>query len=773
MSARRVFKCFAVLVSLALASTCAYAQSADDDGKTVTAIHVSNNRAISTETILIKIKTRVGDKISQDVINDDLKRLYATEYFTDVSVDVKEEPGGVAVTFIVEEKAVIDTIEFKGNVAFRAPKLLAMIKSKPNEMLNLAILASDITELRDFYVKKGYPMAEVRYELDVDKDANKAKITIIVDEKSKVKISKIDIVGNKAIKTGDIRKGLSTKPAWLFNPGIFKDEVLEEDIEKIRALYDDIGYLDAEIEPKLEYSADGKSLVIVVEIKENKRYLVGEITIKGNLVIPEKQVRAKIAMKPGKPFSNRALRMDASEIKQLYYNQGYMNLVEDVERSLNEETGKIDIIYDIDAKEPVYVGKIDIRGNTKTRELIIRREIRIYPGDKFSGDKIKRSKERIYNLGFFEDISFDTEPTEDPAVQNIIVTVKETKTGEFSFGGGYSSIDALIGFVEITQRNFDITNFPSFTGGGQRFFIKAEFGWTRQNYNLGWEDPWILGFPYLFGFDVYNMSHNQRGDVGYAYDESKTGFDLKLGKEITDYLKAILIYRLESVSITNISEGASAALTAEEGKNLISSLTFDIQYDKRDNVYNATKGYLIGLSLTDAGGIFFGDKNFVKGTGSASYYHTFFGKVVLELKGRAGLASAYGNTSDVPIYERFFAGGANTIRGYKERRVGPRDSGNNEPIGGAAVVIGNAEVTFPLYEKMLKGAVFFDAGNVWEAWNKTDELSGSGGIKAGAGIGIRVKTPIGPVRVDWGYPLVKNYEDSRTGEFYFSMSRGF
>jgi len=215
---------------------------------------------------------------------------------------------------------------------------------------------------------------------------------------------------------------------------------------------------------------------------------------------------------------------------------------------------------------------------------------------------------------------------------------------------------------------------------------------------------------------------------------------------------------------------ASPDMKAEVGTNVISSMTFDLTYDTRDNVFNPTKGYLLGGSFTDAGGIFFGDKNFLKGTGTIVWYYTFFEKVVLELKGRGGLVGPYGDSDEVPIYERFFAGGANTIRGYKERRVGPRDPGSDEPIGGEAIMLGNAEITFPLYEKVLKGAVFYDIGNVWR---KVDDFIGSGDYKMGAGIGVRVKTPIGPVKVDWGYPLVKNHDDDKTGEFYFSMSRGF
>lgn len=762
------------LVALALlflaAPPSSYSQLSSTEGKKITSIQVENNKSVSSETILSKIRSKPGDEFSQDILNDDLKRLYATDYFTDVSIDVKDSDGGVVVTFIVEEKPVIDDIVFKGNKAFRAYKLKSLMKSKPNSMLNLVILAQDIADIKNFYLKKGYPLVDVRYEIDMEKDTNKARITVIVDEKTRVKVSKITIAGNKAIRTNDIVKVLLTKPAWLFNPGVFSEDVLREDIERIKALYDEIGFLQTEVTPKLEYREDGTLLDITLDIKEGKQYLTGAIAIKGNLVFPEKDVRANITMRPGKPFSSRALRMDVVAIRQYYYKFGYMNVIVDAERSLNESTGKIDVFYSIDAKEPVYVGKIEIKGNMKTRDIVIRREIRIYPGEKFNGDKIKRSKERIYNLGFFENVTFDTEPTSDPNIQNLVVEVKEAKTGEFSFGGGYSSVDLLVGFVEITQRNFDILNFPTFMGGGQNLTIKAELGMVRNDFNVGWMDPWIFGFPYSFGFDIYRTSHNKEGDVGWAYDETRTGGDLILGKEFTDHIKGTLLYRLEEVKISNVTDNSSKDFKDEEGSNWISSLLLELNYDTRDNIYNPGRGFLLSGSIEDAGGILSGDKDFLRGIISASYYHTFFSKFVLELRGRAGLANAYGNSDELPVYERFFAGGANTIRGYRERRVGPRDPVSNEPIGGEAILIGNIEVTFPIYEKMIKAAVFYDIGNVWR--RAEDFIAGSG-YKSGAGVGLRVKTPIGPVRVDYGYPLAKNYDDERTGEFYFSMSRGF
>ena len=746
-------------------------ESAPSDGsKSITALKVKNNKAISTETVLSKIRTKVGDALSQDVLNEDLKRLYATQYFTDVSLDIEDYEGGAAVTFIVEEKPTIEDIVSKGNRAFRPQKLKSTMKSKANEMLNLALLAQDISEIKSIYVKKGYPMVDVKYTVDLDKDTNKAIVTITIDEKTKVKVASVKITGNKAVKTFDILRSIGTRPAWLFFSGVYNDDIFQEDMEKIKAMYDDIGYLDAEVKPKLDYSKEGTVLDITMDIKEGKRYLVGDVTLKGNLVFTEKDLRSNLKMKSGKPFSSRELRDDSYNLRQYYYRFGYMNVVIDLERNLNQSTGNIDIAYNIDAKEVVYVGKIEVRGNLKTKDVVVRREVRIYPGEKFNGEKIRRSKERIYNLGFFDNVTFDTEPTEIPNVQNLIVTVKETKTGEFSFGGGYSSVDMLVGFIEITQRNFDILNFPTFTGGGQSLTIRAELGMVRSNYNIGWTDPWILGFPILFGFDVYRMAHDKATDVGWAYDETRTGTDLKLGKELTDTLRADLFYRLEQIKISNLDDNSSPDFKNEEGTNILSSLTLEMTQDTRDNVFNPGKGYVLSGSIEDAGGIFFGDKDFVKGTASLSYYHTFFEKFVLELKGRMGLAGAYGNSDEVPVYERFYAGGANTIRGYKERNVGPRDDGSGEPIGGEALLVGNAEVTFPIYEKVLKGAIFYDVGNVWR---RSGDFVTGGNYKAGAGIGIRVKTPVGPVRVDYGYPLSRNFNDDKNGEFYFSMSRGF
>ncbi|MFH1380571.1 MAG: outer membrane protein assembly factor BamA, partial [Candidatus Omnitrophota bacterium] len=461
---------------------------------------------------------------------------------------------------------------------------------------------------------------------------------------------------------------------------------------------------------------------------------------------------------------------DVENLRAFYYQKGYMNAAISLDRVLNPETRTLNVVYSIDPKEIVYIGRINIAGNNKTKDIVIRRELRAYPGERFDGESIRRSKERLYNLGFFEDIFFETRPTDMPNISDLNISVKETKTGEFSFGGGYSSVDEFIGFVQITQKNFDLLNFPYFTWDGQNLSLKAEIGMGRRDFDLTWTEPWIFDYPVSFGFDAYHRTHLRQEHLGYGYQEVRAGGDFRLGKEFWEYFKANLMYRMENVNITDLSDGATEALVKERGDNWLSSLILGVGFDNRDNVFSPTKGFVTGLSLENTGGFLFGDKSFMKGYYSGSLYYSPIRNFVIEFKLRAGLAGAYNDTDGVPIYERFYAGGANTIRGYKERKVGPRDASTNDPLGGEALLVGNVELNFPLYEKVVKGAIFYDIGNVWE---NARDFAIEGSYMQGAGVGVRIKTPIGPIKLDWGYPLVQNHEDKQEGEFYFSVSHGF
>ncbi|OGW74777.1 MAG: hypothetical protein A2Z72_05055 [Omnitrophica bacterium RBG_13_46_9] len=319
------------------------------------------------------------------------------------------------------------------------------------------------------------------------------------------------------------------------------------------------------------------------------------------------------------------------------------------------------------------------------------------------------------------------------------------------------------------QKNFDLFNLPYFTGDGQKLALRAELGTVRRDFDLSWTEPWIFDYPLSFGFDAYHRTHLRTTHVGYGYQEVRSGGDLRFGKEFFDYLRGDLLYRLENVDISDISSEASQDLKDEEGKKWLSTAIFGIQFDNRDNIFSPTRGVIAGISVNNTGGFLMGDKSFIKGYLWGSFYYSPINKIVIEIQGRAGLGNSYGNTDKLPIYERFYAGGADTIRGYRERKVGPRDPYSNDPIGGESTLIGNAELTFPIYEKLIKGAIFYDIGNVWE--NAGDFAQGS--YKQGAGVGVRVKTPIGPIKIDWGYPLSDNEGDKKEGQFYFSVTHGF
>ena len=742
------------------------------EDKTIGSIRVQGNKAISTSTILNRIKIKPGEAFDEGAVNKEIKRLYATGYFADVFAEVNERPEGMEVFFTVVEKPIVKQIEFQGNSRIPIRKLEKKITLKTGVLLDYNILSQDVAEITNFYMQEGYSRVNVDYRIDTEPDTGEAIIVFVIDEGFPRKIRSIVIQGNKNISDEELRKYMTTKKAFFFiQKGSYNQEKLDSDLDRLEMLYRSKGFLDAQVRSKLDTSEDGANIFITVVVNEGQRYLVGQMEINGDLSFPEPEIRSKIKIRPGDPFDYTQIKEDVENIRTFYYDYGYMDADVDLRHKYDSKEDRMALDFKVNSNNIISVGKVNILGNTKTKDKVVRREIRVYPGERYDGRKLKKSKERIYNLGFFEDVYLETIPTDDPNVKDLNVTIKETKTGELSFGGGYSSVDSFIGFAQVSQKNFDILNFPSFTGGGQNLTIRGEIGSTKTNYFLSWTDPWIFDLPFLFGADLYREEHDRDSTSGWDYDEMRMGGSLRLGKELTDEWSTGVIYNLEEVKISNIPDDSSDDLKAEIGKNYISRLTWNLQYDSRDNKYSPRKGWLIGSMLENAGGFLAGDKDFIKGSGVITYYHTFFDIFVLELKARAGIVKEYGDSKTVPIYERLFAGGATTIRGYKQRAVGPRDSKDTSvAVGGRARVIGNAEVNFPIFKNLIKGAVFYDVGTVTA---KIEDVTKADEYKAGAGIGVRVKTPIGPVKLDWGYPLNSNWNEKKEGQFYFSVSHGF
>lgn len=757
----------------AAASSAPSMPSEGQGAKIVKSIDIQGNKSIGISQVLAKIKTRVGQEYQEAVVSDDLKRLYNTGHFADVQIDHEDLDGGYKVVVKLKEKPIIEEVTFSKIRYYNKRYLESKIKTKKDKFLDNKTLKDDINVIEDLYKKKGLTQVKVDVETFLDDTTNKASLHFIIREGFRMKIKKINIYGNTAYRDKKIIKVMKSRPAWLFNSGFLKEDQVEEDMTRVQQFYEQNGYIDAKASYKV--NALYKGLVnLDVTVEEGKRYYVGEVAFTGNAVLTEYDIKTALKnIHQGNVFSREKLDEDVSNVRNAYFDRGYISTTVEEATSFNTETGKVDVKLDIKEGKLCYIDKIKIQGNAHTRDIVIRRELRMYPGDQFDGKKLRKSKERIKNLGYFDDVGYDIEDTDQSEQKDLIVQVKEAKTGSFSFGGGYSTVDKLVGFIELEQKNFDIANWPSFTGGGQDLRFRGELGSTRQNAEISFTEPWLFDYPISAGFDLYLTDVKKDSSTGYAYDERRTGGDIRLGKTFNDNFNIGSYYKLEQIKINNMDSNVSADLAAEEGSNLVSSIGASATLDYRDSPIVPTTGWVWVNSADLAGGTLGGDKDFYRLQTTGSYYVPIkFSELttsVIELSGKTGFIKAYDSTNAVPIFERYFAGGQNTIRGYNERKVGPLDANTNDPIGGETILVGSAEYTVPIID-IVKGAVFFDTGNVWSKFKDY----GSGGMKSGTGVGLRVKTPIGPIKLDYGFPLNKeDGEDKKSGKFYFSVSRGF
>ncbi len=740
--------------------------------KIVKAIDIQGNKSIGIAQILARIKTRVGEEYQDAVVSDDLKRLYNTGHFSDVQIDHEDLDDGYKVIVRLKEKPIVDEITFSKTRYYNTRFLLSKMKTKKDKFLDNKTLKDDINTIEDLYKKKGLSQAKVDVESFIDDTTNKATLHFIIREGFKVKIKRIHIYGNVTYPDKKIIKAMKSRWAWLFASGLLKEDVLEQDMTAIQSFYEQNGFLDAKATYVIEPLYRG--LVNVnVTIQEGKRYYVGDVSFLGNAILSEHDIKNHIKnLKEGNFFSHEKMEEDVGNIREAYFDRGYISALVEEATSFNTTTAKVDVKVSIKEGRLAYVNKIKIQGNAHTRDIVIRRELRMYPGDQFDGAKLRLSKQRLKDLGYFEDVGYDIEDTDQADLKDLVVQVKEAKTGSFSFGGGYSTVDRLVGFVEVEQKNFDISNWSSFTGGGQDLRLRAQIGSFQRNFLLSFTEPWLFDHPISAGFDAYYTENFKDSSTGFAYDQKTTGGDLRLGKSFNDNLSVGSVYRLENINISNLDSGVSTALAEQAGNSLVSSLGFSVTNDYRDSRLSPTKGWEITNNADLAGGPLGGDKNFYRFQTSGQYFYPIRihdVTTVIEVSGRTGIVQAYPNTPDVPIFERYFTGGQDSIRGYDERTVGPLDPNTNDAIGGEALLLGSVEYTVPIIE-IIKGAVFFDTGNVWDKVKNY----GTGGLKSGTGFGLRVKTPIGPIKLDYGIPLdTVPGQTKKSGKFYFSVSRGF
>jgi outer membrane protein insertion porin family len=525
--------------------------------------------------------------------------------------------------------------------------------------------------------------------------------------------------------------------------------------------------------------------VVHIDLFEGHLYKVGDVTIEGDTLFPLPDIQKQLKMKSGQTFTPEGLSKDIKAIEDYYGSRGYLDTSVRSTRLPNVATGRIDLVYTVHEGALTYIEKIEIRGNIKTKDKVIRRELAVAPGDIYDTVRVERSAERLRNLDYFSKVDTVPEPTQVPNRKDLVIDLEEKQTGTVTFGAGFSSVDSLIGFVELTQGNFDLFNWPTLTGGGEKLRIRAQVGFKRQDYVLSFVEPWFLDQKLLFGFDAF---HHSSSYLSSQFTEDRTGVDFRLEKALNDFLRAGVEYGIQDISEqVDQSQGTSFELKSQGGTKLRSSVLLTLTSDTRNSVFLTTHGNRTELSGELVGGPAGGDVSIYKLNAKTTSFFPFFEGHVLELLGAAGVAQAYGQTygsekpvdedpsvfrhmvpvDDIPIFDRYFLGGADTLRGFNFRQVGPRDT-NGQPIGGNTFANATAEYTVPIVER-IRGAVFFDIG---EVERNAYEFS-FGDLKSDAGLGVRLNLPIGPLRLDYGYPLQTDKQSGKGGKIQFSVGYQF
>lgn len=765
------------------------AWAVSEDGPVVKEVEIrfSGPETVNRAIVRANIQTAAGKPRNRETVEQDVRNLIATGFFFDVRVLEEPAGDGLKVIYQVTGKATIKEITVEGGKGIKNDRLKREVKLKVGDVFDERKAHEDTLKMRELYEKNGYPDARIVPVANIDKDTGKALLKYQVTEVERVFIQKIVLTGNQAVKTATLLKLIKTKRRWwgsfLAGSGVMKDEQFQDDLDKIREHYRSKGYIDMELKSVKSERSGPHWMVVTLDIFEGQQYKVGTVKIDGNKLFVTTDLQKRLKLTTGLTFTPDGYSKDIKVLEEYYGSRGYLDTRVMANKEANVATGKLDLSYTLKEGELTYIEKISVRGNTKTKDKVIRRELAVAPGDVYNTVRVDASKERLKNLGFFSKVETTPEPTPIPNRRDLAVQVEEQRTGNVTFGAGFSSVDSLIGFTEVTQGNFDLFNWPSFTGAGQKLRIRAQLGFKRQDYTVSFVEPWFLDQRLSLGVDIF---HNRSSYLSSDFNETRTGGDVRLERALSEFFRCSVEFKIQEIGL-NVSRSASQELQSQNGSNLRSSIEMSLTHDSRNSVFLTTRGNRTELSVEIAGGPLGGDVSIYKLNAKTSFYFPLFNNHVFQLIGAAGVVDAFGQSrgsgptvdedptpfqhlvkvNDVPIYDRFFLGGANTLRGFSYRKVGPKDI-NNEAVGGNTYANGTAEYTFPIVEKV-RGAFFVDAGEV-----ERDPFSLSmGDIKVDAGIGVRLNLPIGPLRLDYGYPLITDKHSGHTGKIQFSVGYQF
>jgi len=719
----------------------------------IASLTVRGNQRIETSAILKEIKSKAGDPYSPEFLDQDLRAVFKMGYFSDVRVETTPTPQGKAVTFVVEERPFVKRIEIKGNRELKEEDLKEQITVKPFTIYNQNTVNESVEKMKAFYQSKGYYNVRITQTMTLEDQGKAAVLVFQITEGKKVYIKTITFKGNKGVTEKQLKEVMSTNEKGFFSfvtsSGVYKKELLEQDLEKIAAYYYNNGYLKAKVgEPTVRHEGDW--LYIEIPIEEGNRYQMGKVDLQGDLIRPKEKMMALLSVTKEKFYNRGAIRKDILTLTDLYSLEGFA--FADVNPVIQEDPQvlKVDLTYEIRKGSKVYFERIDIVGNIKTRDKVIRRELKVSERGLFDAAALRKSNENLQRLDFFEEVNLSTSPGSEEDRMRLKVEVKEKLTGSFSLGAGYSAVEKFMFVGQIAERNL--------FGRGQRLSLDAQLGAITTRYNLGFFEPWLFDtqissdsniFKWTREYDKYNKD-SIGGSQGFGYPI--------WGEDV----RAYLTYAYEDANVTDVAEDAAQIIQDMKGRHRTSSLKLTLRRDTRDLIFNTTKGSLNSLSVEYAGGPLGGTNYFTRYGISSGWYIPLFWGTTFFANGKWGYITRNPG-GDLPLYEKFYLGGINSIRGFKYSSISPRDPNTGQQIGGEQMIQFNFEFIFPLMAKAgLKGVLFYDMGNVF---TKEEGLN-LGNLRKSAGLGIRWYSPIGPLRLEWGYVLDrKPGEDQSNWEF--------
>jgi len=764
-------------------------------------IVVFGNERIDKRIILKEIKSKVGAPFAPETVREDIKAIYRLGYFRDVQVDVAETKGEIILTFAVIEKPYVANIVISGNSKLKQEEIEGVIEVKRDSVLDMGKVRSSVTEVKKLYTSNRYFGSEVEYRVELEQ-GNKAVVYFDIVEGVKGYLTKIAFVGNKVFGSRKLRGAMKTKEKgwfwWLSGAGKLEKDVLDLDVNRIRSLYLDEGYVTVKVnEPELTLSKNKKSIKITVRVEEGEQYKLGSLDITGDILTTKEELLKGFKSSVNKVYRSSLVQKDLLWLTDQYTDKGYAYADVAPLTMLDQEKKLVNLTFKIDKGIEVFINRIEIEGNTKTRDKVIRRELKIAEGDLYSSTQLRKSRERVMRTQYFKDVEFSPSPTEKKDLIDLDIRVEEQQMGKLAFGAGYSNEHGVIGSVALSHGNL--------FGRGYKGNIKVELGAEVRNFNVTLTDPRFLDTQASVSVTAY--SETEEYDT---YSVDLAGGGIIIGREITENIVASLGYRFERVRLHDVysfpGQPSPPAPTPipplgyqpgddiydewKRGVSTTSKVTLMLTRNTLNDPYFPTKGSNIWVSGAIAG---LGGNNFFYSlSGGASWFHPIVGDLVLNLRATAGTVQPYTSTP-VPTNERFYVGGINTIRGFDYGMAGPVQnvvrlwdsdgngtldsayaSASDDPIGALNMVVFNTELLYPLSKALgLRAAVFFDVGKGWGGGDTRFDNS-FWPLRYAAGAGIRWYSPFGPIRVDWGFNLSpKEGRGEKSNVWDFSMGTLF